>query len=77
MQQTVSIMRMPGRFNGTIELPIDETGRPDIPRMRVMGTITDDVRREISDWLAQASYEPATRNGLPVRGVMSIKFRMR
>ena len=65
------------RFSGTIDLPIDEKGRPDILRMRVMGTMTEDMRREISSWLSQSTYEPATRGGVPVPGVLNIKFRMR
>ncbi len=70
-----TMTRIPVRFKGTVELPIDATGRPDIGGMRVMGRITDEVRRELSAYLEQFTYAPATRNGVPVSGVFKMTFR--
>jgi len=62
-------------FHGTVEVPIDETGRPVTSEARFIGNASSDARREITAWLERLSFEPATRNGVPVRGSFKMKFK--
>ncbi len=67
-------MYMP-RFHGTVDVPIDETGHPVTNEARFIGNASSDARREITAWLERLSFEPATRNGVPVRGSFKMKFK--
>ena len=77
MLNTGPVMRLPGRFSGTIELPIDINGRPEVLRMKVMGRMTEDVRRAFIEYYQSSTFAPATINGLPVPSVLKIRFQMR
>ena len=69
-----AIMYMPV-FHGTVEVPIDETGRPLTSEARFIGNVSSESRREITAWIERLSFEPATRNGVPVRGSFKMKFK--
>ena len=75
LNNTGPVMQMPGRFTGAIELAIDVNGRPDFLSMKVMGRMTDEVRRAFIEYFRQSTFAPATINGVPVPGVYKIRFR--
>jgi hypothetical protein len=77
MLQTTTIFRMPGRFSGTVEVPIGVNGRADVLRMKVMGRMTEEVRRAFIEFFEQSSFAPATRNGQPVPGTYKMKMALR
>ena len=67
--------RSPTRFRGTVEVPVDENGRAEVFRMRVMPRMDDLMRRDIEEWLQGVTFKPATRDGVPVAGVYKMTFR--
>jgi len=69
-----AIMYMPA-FHGTVEVPIDETGRPLTSEARFIGNASSEARREITAWIERLSFDPATQNGVPVRGKFRMKFK--
>jgi hypothetical protein len=64
-----------GRFRGTVEVPVDETGRAEIFRIRVIPRMDDLMRRDIEEWLQGVTFIPAKRDGVPVAGVFKMSFR--
>lgn len=68
------VLYMP-RFHGSIEVPIDETGRPLTSEMRMIGAASEEARREIASWIERMTFTPATKDGVPVRDVFKIKFK--
>lgn len=67
--------RSGGPFRGTIDIPIDASGRADVNAIRVTGSMDDLMRQSIRDWLDQAVFTPATRDGVPVAGIFTMRFR--
>jgi hypothetical protein len=67
--------RSPGRFRGTVEIPVDENGRAEIFRIRVMPRMDDLMRQSIEEWLQGVTFIPAKRDGVPVAGVFKMSFR--
>ena len=61
-------------FRGTVEVPIDENGRADTFRIRIMPSMDDLLRSSIIDWLQGVEFIPARRDGVPVAGVFKMKF---
>jgi hypothetical protein len=51
---------------------IDANGRADLSTLKVTGPGADGNREIIANWLRDAVFEPARKNGVPVRG----QFRM-
>lgn len=51
---------------------IDRNGRADLSTLKVIGSGADANRALIADWLRTAVFEPARKNGAPIRG----QFRM-
>ena len=62
-------------FRGTVEVPIDENGRADIFRIRVMPQMDELLRRSIEEWIQGVEFTPARRDGVPVAGVFKMKFK--
>lgn len=69
------VMYLPGRFRGTIEVPIDERGRAITAEAKFIGNVSNDVRREIVAWLDGLTFNPATQDGVPVRGKFMMRMR--
>jgi hypothetical protein len=63
------------RPQGTIEIPVNASGIPDVFGMRFIGTFDDLTRQDLSDWIGQSMFAPAKRNGLPAAGVFKMTFR--
>ena len=63
------------RPRGTVEIPVDATGRPEIFAMRFIGTFSEITRRDIADYVSQASFIPGKRNGVPAPGVFKMTFK--
>ena len=55
-----------------IRVMVDPNGRADISTLQMTGNALSDNRNAITEWLARSMFEPATTDGLPVRG----EFRM-
>ena len=72
---TMRISSVGSRPHGTVEIPVDATGRADVYGIRFIGTFSDVTRRDIADFVAQASFVPASRNGVPEKGVVKMTFR--
>ena len=72
---TMRISSVGSRPSGTVEIPVDASGRPDIYGIRFIGTFSDVTRRDIADFVSQASFIPAMRNGVPEKGVVKMTFR--
>jgi hypothetical protein len=70
----VGIRSIGGPPRGTVEVPIDVTGRPDVFGMRYLGTFSEMTKRDIADYISQARFAPGTRNGIPERGVFKMTF---
>ena len=68
----------PAPLRLSIEVEVDEQGRADVKTLTVNGPGATDNRAAIELWLNEASFEPATRGGVPVRGVykMSVEGRV-
>jgi hypothetical protein len=62
-------------FRGSVEIPVDVNGRPEVLAMRVVGNMDDLMKRDLQEWLGQARFVPAKRDGVPVPGIYSMKFR--
>ena len=67
----------PGVIDVKIELPISADGRPDFLSMRVIGSMPAATRRDIVEYLQQATFEPARLSGVPVDGVYKTSFSTR
>jgi hypothetical protein len=67
--------RSPGRFRGTVEVPVDDNGRAEIFRIRVIPRMDDLMRQSIEEWLQGVTFIPARRDGVPVAGVFKMSFR--
>ena len=63
------------RPRGTVEIPVDATGRPDIYGIRYVGTFSDLTRRDIADFVSLATFIPGKRNGVPAAGVFKMTFK--
>ncbi len=61
--------------HGTVEIPVDVQGRPDTFGMKFFGAFSEATRRGILDFVAQATFLPAKRNGVPSAGVFTMTFR--
>ena len=70
-----SIRSTGGRPSGIVEVPVDATGRADVFGIRFIGRFSDVTRRDITDYIADATFVPAKRNGIPERGVFKMTFR--
>lgn len=62
-------------FRGTVEIPVDVNGRPDEYSIRVIGNMNELTKRDLREWLAQTTFVPAKRDGVPVPGVFKMTFR--
>jgi hypothetical protein len=62
-------------FRGTVEIPIDDQGRADVFGMRVIGTMDDTMKKSLQEYLRTLEFSPATRDGVPVVGIFTMKFR--
>ncbi|HEX6575882.1 MAG TPA: hypothetical protein VF042_13010 [Gemmatimonadaceae bacterium] len=71
----MKIRSVGSRPSGTVEVPIDANGRPDIFGIRYTGTFSEVTRRDLADYIAQARFSPAMRNGVPERGIFTMTFR--
>lgn len=67
--------RTTGPLRGTVEIPVDATGQPDIYGIRYVGTFSEITRRDIADYVSQASFIPGKRNGVPAPGVVKMVFK--
>ena len=56
----------------TIDVFVDEQGKPDLSTFQVTGRAAAENRQVLEEWMQQQTFEPATKNGKPVRG----RFRM-
>jgi hypothetical protein len=65
----------PALVGATVESPVavdvtvdvDQTGHADIATLQLGGAGADANRAKIIDWLRSSTFEPARRNGAPVR----------
>ena len=64
-------------FNFRIELHIHEEGRAEVGGMRVLGSMGNATREEITSWLLGATFAPARQDGVPVRGVYKMILKSR
>jgi len=64
-----------GPIRGTIEIPIDASGHADANAIRSTGSMDDLMRQSIREWLEPVTFTPATRDGVPVAGVFTMRFR--
>jgi len=64
-----------GRTRGTVEVPIDAEGKPNLFAMRFIGTFSQVIRKSITEFIEQSTFVSATRNGVPVKGVFKMTFR--
>ena len=62
----------PGVINVKVELPVNAEGRADFTAIRFIGSLPAATRRDIIDYLQQATFEPATLSGVPVAGVFKM-----
>lgn len=53
----------------TIEVMIDSTGNPEMATLRLSGYGAVENRDALTNWIQQATFQPAYRNGQPVRGL--------
>lgn len=65
----------PGGLDVQIEVPVSENGIADASGMHAMGRLPGDTRRDIEQWLLQATFEPARQGGVPVRGIFKMNLR--
>ncbi len=72
---TITMRTRGGPFRGTLDIPIDASGHADANAIRSTGSMDDLMRQSIRDWLDQAIFTPATRDGVPVAGVFRMRFR--
>ena len=64
-----------GRPRGTVQVPIDTSGRPDVFGIRFIGNFDDLTRQDLVEYLGQQIFTPAKKNGVPVTGVYEMIFR--
>jgi hypothetical protein len=64
-----------GRPRGTVQVPIDNVGRPDVFGIRFIGNFDDLTRQDLVEFLGQQIFTPAKKNGIPVSGVYEMMFR--
>lgn len=64
-----------GRPRGTVQVPIDTFGRPDVFGIRFIGNFDDLTRQDLVEHLGQQIFTPAKKNGVPVTGVYEMIFR--
>ena len=62
-------------FRGTVEIPVDVNGRPEPNRIRVTGTMSALMKRDLEEYIVQLLFIPAKRDGVPVPGVFKMTFR--
>jgi hypothetical protein len=63
------------RPHGTIEIPIDATGVPDVFGMKFIGAFDDLTKKDLADYISQSFFAPAKRNGVAEAGVFKMGFR--
>lgn len=63
------------RPRGTVEIPVDANGRADVLGVRFMGTFSEVTRQDIIEFVEQANFVAATRNGVPERGKVKMTFK--
>lgn len=50
-----------------IAVMVDADGRPDMSTLKLAGNATSNNRTAITEWIANSTYEPGRRDGVPVR----------
>ncbi len=73
--QMIRFSPTPSRPHGIVQVPIDSMGRAEMIGIMFRGTFSDITRRDITDFVSQASFAPAKRNGIPERGVFTLTIR--
>lgn len=53
----------------TIEVMVDSTGMPEMATLRLTGYGAVENREALTNWIQQATFQPAYRGGQPVRGL--------
>lgn len=68
---SISSMSVSGRspLRVDVEVMIDETGRPVMSTFKVSGMGAPDNQEALREWIENASYRPAHRDGMPVPGL--------
>jgi hypothetical protein len=60
-----------------ITVMVGEDGRPDMATRRVTGSGASAIKDAVTDWIARSRVEPATANGVPVRGEFRTKIEIK
>ena len=60
-----------------IEVLIDSRGQPDMKTLKITGPGSPENRMAIERWIAQAMFQPARRNGVPVSGIYRTSLAVR
>jgi hypothetical protein len=77
-QLQISTMPSRGRppIKVTIEVMIDETGRPVMSTFKVLGIGGAENRDALARWIEQSSFQPARSGGHPVAGVYHVTLEI-
>lgn len=75
----VPSMPMSGRspVRVTLEVMIDETGRPDMSTLKVTGFGAAENEQALRSWIEQAAFRPAHRGDTPVPGLYQTHLEVR
>jgi hypothetical protein len=58
----------------TLEVEVDESGRPDMSTLKLTGKGAGENRQAIQQWIAESVFRPGTRNGVPVRALLRMQL---
>jgi hypothetical protein len=64
-----------GRPRGTVEVPVDVSGTPNVFGIRFLGSFDDLTRRDLTDYISQLFFTPAKTNGIQTAGVFKMEFK--
>jgi len=63
------------RPHGTVEVPVDASGTPNVFGIRFLGSFDDLTRKDLADYISQLFFTPAKRNGIQTAGIYKMEFK--